>query len=347
MSADRKVRVIVLNWNGREDTTECIEALLNSTYEAFDVDLIDNGSSGDDADVLATLFADEPRVTVRSNKSNLGFTGGMNEAMERALTDPAVQYFALLNNDAVVAETWLTELVSTAQANDAAIVASRMINYFDHESIDNAGHIWLNTGEILPRGTGQHPSQFGSACQLVGACAGAALYSADLIRKIGTFDRYFDTGYEDAEFGLRAFLAGYPTHYCPSALVFHKISQSIDKVRDVAYAIGIQKNINYTMLKLTPTPVLLINIPFILLKTIAVPLTALLTLRMTLLRAHLSAIAATVGDLGCIWSARRTAKTLTKGSTWKALGAQKFFLGVYAGYFRDYILTGKKTVFER
>ena len=340
------VHIVILNWNGVEDTLECVSDLLESAYPHFVIHLVDNGSDGDDESQLRSAFSDG-RVRVSANPTNLGFARGVNQAVQEILDDATVQFVALLNNDTSVDPQWLGALVQCARDHDAALVASRMVNYFDRGVMDNAGHLWLNTGEILPRLTGQPVAAAGTECHLVGACAGAALYRADMLREIGLFDEYFSTGYEDAEHGLRAFLCGYETVYCPDAVVYHKVSQSLDKVRDFDYAVSIQKNIHYTWLKLTPLSVAVLNSPFILLKLILVPLTAALFGRGTLMRAHVRANAQTVRDFRLAMKARREWQSKRRAGIWKCLRFQKFFVSVYAGYFFRYMLTGRKTVFER
>ena len=46
------VAVIVINWNGVADTSECLESVRSITYPSYETIVIDNGSSGDDARVL-------------------------------------------------------------------------------------------------------------------------------------------------------------------------------------------------------------------------------------------------------------------------------------------------------
>ena len=53
-----EVSIIILNWNGLEDTIECLESLKKITYPNYKVIVIDNGSSGNDADILQSRFAD-------------------------------------------------------------------------------------------------------------------------------------------------------------------------------------------------------------------------------------------------------------------------------------------------
>ena len=51
-----KVSVIILNWNGVEDTMECLESLKRMTYNNYEVIVIDNGSEGDDVKVLRKVY---------------------------------------------------------------------------------------------------------------------------------------------------------------------------------------------------------------------------------------------------------------------------------------------------
>ena len=155
------IPIIILNWNGFEDTQQCVEHALAQTGVSYRIWVIDNGSDGDDFANLQALFGSHPLVTVTRNESNLGFTGGMNAAMESILSDPddCPEYLALLNNDAFVSNIWLYELHQKA-LDGAGAVASSMRCFSDPNLMDNAGHVWLNTGEVLPRGARELADRF-------------------------------------------------------------------------------------------------------------------------------------------------------------------------------------------
>ena len=279
------IPVIVLNWNGLEDTLECMEALLKQTYPNFHVFLIDNGSEKNNLKTLQENFGTNDKVSIIANTENLGFTRGNNRVIEMILKDyPEVEYIALLNNDTKVDLDWLSNLVKSAKANEADVVSSKMINYFNPKVMDNAGHKMLNTAEIIPLGHGEPIENYNTVFENIGSCAGATLYSTKMLRHIGIFDEYFDTGYEDAEIGLRASVLGYKCIYEPSAMVLHKISQSINNVRDFEYVLKIQLNIFYTYFKLMPLPVLLINLPSFLFKYASVFLIHIVLYRTTFLK---------------------------------------------------------------
>ena len=78
------VYVCVLNWNGYEDTRECLGSLKAVMYPNFKVLVIDNGSTDGSADRIARDF---PGLEIIRNNSNLGFAGGNNEGIKHAHRD--------------------------------------------------------------------------------------------------------------------------------------------------------------------------------------------------------------------------------------------------------------------
>ena len=65
------IPVIVLNWNGVDDTIECIDALLACDGSDYRVVLIDNGSSGDDFERLRARYGSRDRIELRRNPVGL------------------------------------------------------------------------------------------------------------------------------------------------------------------------------------------------------------------------------------------------------------------------------------
>ena len=64
-----KVSIIVLNWNRLEDTIECLDSLKEITYPDYEVIVVDNGSEGNDANILEKKYKDY--IKVIRNKENL------------------------------------------------------------------------------------------------------------------------------------------------------------------------------------------------------------------------------------------------------------------------------------
>ena len=257
-----KLPIIVLNWNGLEDTKECIESLLSQSYSSYHIYLVDNHSDNLEGQSLASLYQDNDQISVILNAENLGFTKAHIQIYKDIIVQLSdAKFLCLLNNDTFADPNWLHELTKAAEENDADIVSSKMIQYFNRDKMDNAGHKMLNTGEIIPIGHGEATNKYKDSFENMGACAGACLYRMDMLKQIGFFDPHFSTGYEDAELGLRAIVAGYKAVYCPKAIVYHKMGQSIKKIFDESYSLMIQNSILYSYFKLVPTFNIIIAIP--------------------------------------------------------------------------------------
>src|SRR6266851_4402903 len=82
MGNSPRVVVIVLNWNGREDTMACLESLEAVDYPNWEVLVVDNGSEDGSVEAIHMRY---PRVTVIETGKNLGFAGGNNRGIESAL----------------------------------------------------------------------------------------------------------------------------------------------------------------------------------------------------------------------------------------------------------------------
>lgn len=343
------IPVIVLNWNGLEDTTECWKAMKAQTWHNFHLYLVDNGSEGSEVAQLSPQFDNEAQVQLILNKENQGFTEGNNQVLRsEILQNPDYEFVVLLNNDAIPHPEWLHQLLDCAVEEEADMVSSKMVNYHDHSRLDNVGHKMLNTLEVLPIGSEKSPEDYDEVFEHMGPCGGAALYSVKMLREIGIFDPHFTNGYEDVELGLRGVLSGYKAVFAPRAVVYHKISRSVNKLRDLHYTVNIQRNIYYVMGKLIPAGTLLICFPFVVLRFVLAFLINLLTFRWKYLKIQsIAAYKTMTKDLSGILKARKAFAPQRKISSLALLGKTEFFLRHDIMRFNKYIIRKEKMVFEK
>lgn len=339
------IPIIILNWNGYEDTIMSVESALNQTYPDIVVYLIDNNSDNNEGQRLKEYFSG--KVEFIQNNENLGFGRAHNEVIKKLISEDKYEYIALLNNDAFANKDWITTLVQESISKNADMVSSKIIKLLNQSEVDNLGHLMLNTGEIMPIGSHEDQVKFNTEFENFGACAGACLYSSKMLKNIGLFDDYFQTGYEDAELGVRAVLAGYKSVFYPNAVVYHKGSVSINKIRSYQYILKLQKNILYTYFKLMPIPVIIINIPFIFIKYIGLTITGLLLFKWAFLKSFYEAIfVLTFKELKTLLTARKEYQKIRAISSIKIIRKQTFFLSYYFKYFIRHVIHGKKTVFD-
>lgn len=234
--------VIIVNWNGKELLSECLDGLRQQTFQDFSVILVDNGSN--DGSVAFARY-NYPEVQTIELTHNLGFVAANNIALK----DAQNKYVALLNNDAVPHPHWLSNLVEALEFYpEAGFAASKILFYHNPEIIDRTGDVYTRAGAGFLRGRGEPERNFNRQEWIFGACAGAALYRRRMLDDIGFFDEDFFLLYEDVDLSFRAQLKGYKCLYVPEAVVYHKASSSIvyDSPISVYYS---HRNLEWVYLK--------------------------------------------------------------------------------------------------
>jgi len=218
----KKIYVIVLNWNGKEDTIECISSLSKQKNSRYNIVLVDNSSTDGSANEVQKTF---PNVIVIRNKQNLGYAGGMNVGIKYALTKKA-DYVLILNNDVILDEKLLWYLESNT--NDNVLITSPVIYYKDKPEL-----IWSVGGMINPILLEMTKPQGGDNNFLnkpmeKDFLSGCALFiDSSVFERIGYFDeRFFPGYYEDLDFCLRAKKNKIKMQVIPDAKIWHKVSQS-------------------------------------------------------------------------------------------------------------------------
>jgi GT2 family glycosyltransferase len=224
-----RVAIVVLNWNGIEDTLECLKSLEKQTYSNFRVVIIDNGSNDDSKSKLDTYSDSHPEfVDIIYKPKNLGFAGGANVGIRWAMKN-GFDSVALFNNDAVADKNWLSELVDAAKANDVAICTGLLLHE-DGKTIDSTGDWYSSWGLPFPRNRNDITDKAAKAGYVFSASGGASLYSVDLFKSIGLFDEDFFAYYEDTDISFRAQLAGFKIYYTPKAIAYHKQGATSGKI---------------------------------------------------------------------------------------------------------------------
>jgi GT2 family glycosyltransferase len=123
-----KVFTVLLNWNGWQDTLECVRSLQDVTYPNQSVVIVDNGSVGDDVQNLRRELGNG--CCIIQNERNEGYCEGNNVGMRHALAQGA-DYILILNNDTVVAPDFLSHLVAVAGADPGVGIVVPCIYLYD------------------------------------------------------------------------------------------------------------------------------------------------------------------------------------------------------------------------
>ena len=225
-----KTAVVVPNWNGADFLADCIESLLVQTHDSQIV-IVDNGSTDESGPILDSYRDAIVRI---QHEENRGFSGGVNAGIRWAL-DRGYEAIALLNNDAVAEPDWLGALA--AAMNQPGIgMSTSLILLGDGERVDTSGDRLSTWGLAEPRWRGRLLAELPLEDDefVFGACGGATLYRASMLREIGLFDEDFFAYYEDVDLSFRAQLAGWKVVFTPRARVRHRLGATSSRVSGFA-----------------------------------------------------------------------------------------------------------------
>ena len=218
------VAVVVLSWNGREDTLACLASLARLEAPAPVTIVIDNGSTDGTAAAVREAF---PAVELVRTEHNLGFAEGNNVGMRHALALGA-GYVLVHNNDVEVDPAFVRTLVEEAgRRPDAGALCSKIL-YADPPDL-----IWFAGASFDPRSgynglqrgyRERDDGRFDEVVETDRACGAAMLVPRGVLERVGVFDPELFFYSEDTDWSLRACEAGYRLYVAPASKVWHKVS---------------------------------------------------------------------------------------------------------------------------
>lgn len=217
--------IILLNWNGKEDTLKCLASLEKVQQPAFQILVVDNGSTDDS---VATLRALYPMLPVIAAGRNLGFAGGNNLGIEWALRK-GYEWIGLLNNDTTVDPLFLHAFMQASRrVPTAKILGAKIYRAQEPETIDHLGGMWHpEIAEFRSLASGHREMGQWEAMQEVDYVCGAALWMHRSVpERIGLLEPRFFLFWEESDFCMRARRAGFQIWTAPQAKIWHKVSAS-------------------------------------------------------------------------------------------------------------------------
>ncbi|MDO5601882.1 MAG: glycosyltransferase family 2 protein [Oscillospiraceae bacterium] len=261
---DYKASVVIPNLNGAGWLKDSIESIFAQTEQAFELIVIDNGST-DESLSIARAYCGRENYTLIENGENTGFSHAVNQGI-RAAKAP---YIALFNNDAFAEPDWLEKLLHAAESDPRIFaVQSLMLRHYERQLADDAGDFVTILAWPYKRGDGLRASRYQKPGRIFSACGGASLYRKSILDEIGLFDEQFFAYFEDVDISWRANNLGYRNMLCPAAKCYHICGATTGGAKGARYNDfkSVQSGRNSLLLpyKNMPLLMLLLNLPFLL-----------------------------------------------------------------------------------
>lgn len=216
----KKVGVIVLNFKLKDLTLKCLKSVQKSSFKNLKIIVVDNNSNDGIADKLPA------EIHFIQNKENLGYSGGNNVGIKKAL-EVGCDYIFILNPDTEIEEKTIEILVEKMEEYQAAIAGPK-IYFSDTKKIwygggifDQANVIGKHRG-VDEKDTGQY-NNVGETDFVSGA---AMMVKKEVFERVGLFDEDYFLYYEDSDFCLRAKKEGFKVVFIPEAVVYHANAKS-------------------------------------------------------------------------------------------------------------------------
>lgn len=224
------ISIIVINYNGLDDTCELMDTI-PSEMEGLEVVVVDNGSANNEADILEQRY---PWAVVVRSKRNLGFAGGNNLGIENAHGE----FLLFINNDTLLA--YPDEQVSATQRINllidflkqhptVGIVCPMLRHTSEGHPIQWVGYtpltpLTLRNSSVSPNDsntTQPHPTPY--------AHGAAMLTRRDIVRQVGMMPEAYFLYYEEIDWSLIFRRAGYDIWVEPRCTIYHKESSTTGK----------------------------------------------------------------------------------------------------------------------
>lgn len=255
--ASPKVYIIILNWNGWEDTIECLESIFNINYDNYQVMVCDNFSSDNSVEYVKEwakgnikskknlqinktipLHCEKPisyieigngtfdkardscgvsLLLIHTGK-NLGFAGGNNVGIRYALAQEDGEFVWILNNDTVVDPDSLNALVNKSlESSNIGICGSVLKYYHNPTRIQAIGGTY---NRFL--GTTKSIVDLHNVRKVDLPTGASMLVSMKFLASVGLMSEDYFLYYEEIDWSIRGALYNFTIAYSLDSIVFHK-----------------------------------------------------------------------------------------------------------------------------
>lgn len=224
----KKIGIVICNYNKREYVVNCIQSVLESKTDDFDIYVVDNASTDDSVEAVKAAYGD--RVTLLVNKENIGGSGGFNTGIRKVLEE-GYEYLYCLDNDVLVDENAVGALADYLDAHEDTGVAGSIVYHMDYpQYVQQYGldidfqHFTAITHYADFLDDGSIPDVH--ECDTVATCSVMIRTSCIKTTDIGIMPEDNFIYWDDMEWIYRFTLAGFRVVTIKDSVVLHKMGSN-------------------------------------------------------------------------------------------------------------------------
>ncbi len=240
MESAKKISFIILTWNSGKVIGACLASIAGLKQPAYEIVLVDNGSSDNTRDLIEAFMKEHPGIEVKKVwlDKNYGTTVSRNTGVREA--DPGSDYICILDSDTVINQQAMEELIAVLEEDPRnAVTGPSMVN-LDREPQVTAKKIptaFLKFCKAFPlrsvQKIGENREKYDFTDDRRSYPVGYLISACWMLRKkrmeeIGPLDEKIFYSPEDVEYCVRAWTKGFRVLYCPKARIIHA-TQRISK----------------------------------------------------------------------------------------------------------------------
>lgn len=225
-----KVSLLIPTRDGKDITEQAVRSILEkTTYPNYEILIIDNGSvKSETLEFFAQIQQEDDRVRVLRYDHPFNYSAINNYGVEH--TDGEI--IGLINNDVeVISPNWLTEMVSHAIRPDIGCVGAKL--YYGNDTLQHAGVITSLGGvaghshKYFPRSSVGYFHRLVLVQNLTAVTAACLLVRREVYNQVGGLnEKDLTVAFNDVDFCLKVYSAGYRNLWTPYAELYHHESIS-------------------------------------------------------------------------------------------------------------------------
>ena len=235
MPLDVILSIVIVNWNSRKDTLDCLHSIFNiPDYRNIktkpEIILIDNNSVDGSVEEIKEKF---PDIILIKNKTNAGYAPAANEGMKIAKG----KYVLLLGNDTELTDGSLVNCINFLENNSqAGAVGAKLLfpdgrlqgNCKKFPTLKNAFYTYLSL-DRLNRVYDMASFKYDEQLKVDQIATTFLMIRNEILQRINFFDTQYKILYNDVDLCKKIYNEGYEIYFIPDAVVYHHGSHSTQK----------------------------------------------------------------------------------------------------------------------